>query len=245
VGVEATVRAVPHGGVTAAHDHDLGHLVYAGTGCYKVETPGGLWMAPPQQAIWIPPHTSHSARASGTVELYTIYFTAPVAESLPFECSIINVGLLLRALIFEISHWGIAVDLTRKQHVVALLLEELRPASVRAFRLRMPADKRLYAVCQSLIDSPGDNKSLAEWGAVVGASARTLARGFVRETTMTFAQWRQETRLIQAIEWLAQGASIETIARRVGYSSPSAFSEMFKKALGEAPIHYLDHLRAK
>lgn len=50
---------------------------------------------------------------------------------------------------------------------------------------------------------------------------------------MTFGQWRQQARLLLALERLAVGAKITDMALELGYESPSAFTSVFKKQLGK------------
>jgi len=71
------------------------------------------------------------------------------------------------------------------------------------------------------------------------ASARTLARLFVKETGLTFGAWRQQARLLKALEWLAEGRPVTAIAFDLGYESPSAFIAMFRRTFGVPPGRYL------
>ena len=66
-------------------------------------------------------------------------------------------------------------------------------------------------------------------------STRTLYRRFLRETGITFARWKQQARLLESIRRLAEGVPVTTVAIDLGYESPSAFSTMFRRALGIAP----------
>jgi AraC-like DNA-binding protein len=68
---------------------------------------------------------------------------------------------------------------------------------------------------------------------------RTFTRTFRRETGISFATWRQNVRLLDALARLAEGHSITETALDVGYSSPSAFTAMFHRAFGVAPTQYL------
>jgi AraC-like DNA-binding protein len=81
-------------------------------------------------------------------------------------------------------------------------------------------------------------RTLAAWAREIGVSDRTLARLFVRETGMTFAGWRQQLRLIRALEALAAGRSVTEAAMDVGYDSPSSFIAMFRRSLGTTPSQY-------
>jgi AraC-like DNA-binding protein len=53
------------------------------------------------------------------------------------------------------------------------------------------------------------------------------------------AQWRQHARLTRALERLAEGEAVATIADSLGYATPSAFVAMFRKAFGDTPGRYL------
>ena len=55
---------------------------------------------------------------------------------------------------------------------------------------------------------------------------------------MTFGQWRQQVRLITALEQLAGGAKVVDVAFNLGYNSPSAFATMFKRQFGASPSAY-------
>ena len=93
-------------------------------------------------------------------------------------------------------------------------------------------------ICRAMLEEPGSARTLGEWGRRTGASSRTLARGFLRETGLTFGRWRQQARLLEALTRLAQGQSVTNVALDLGYESPSAFTSMFKRALGKTPSAY-------
>ncbi|MNT43607.1 Regulatory protein SoxS [compost metagenome] len=64
---------------------------------------------------------------------------------------------------------------------------------------------------------------------------KTIQRRFARETGMTFGQWRQQARLLAALERLAAGAKVVDVALDMGYGSPSAFATMFRRQFGVPP----------
>ena len=66
-------------------------------------------------------------------------------------------------------------------------------------------------------------------------SEKTFHRMFVCETGITFGRWRQQIRLLLALEKIARGEKIVTVALELGYGSQSAFTAMFKKHLGTTP----------
>jgi AraC-like DNA-binding protein len=66
-----------------------------------------------------------------------------------------------------------------------------------------------------------------------------LARLFQRETGMSFGRWRERARIAEALARLAEGDSVQRVAHALGYESPSAFTAMFRRRLGQPPQHYL------
>lgn len=62
---------------------------------------------------------------------------------------------------------------------------------------------------------------------------------------MSFSKWRQQARLLSGIRMLAEGVPISTVAMDLGYESPSAFSAMFRRALGVAPSEYFQAIAAR
>jgi AraC-like DNA-binding protein len=119
-----------------------------------------------------------------------------------------------------------------------LILDELAASPAEPLHLPQPHDKRLRRICAALLAQPGDTASLEDWASRVGASPRTLARAFARETGMGFSTWRQQARLAAALQRLAAGAPVTAVALDCGYASPSAFTAMFRRALGTRPSDY-------
>lgn len=52
---------------------------------------------------------------------------------------------------------------------------------------------------------------------------------------MTFAQWREQARLLHALRRIAEGDKLIDVAFDCGYSSPSAFATMFRRHFGITP----------
>ncbi len=105
--------------------------------------------------------------------------------------------------------------------------------------LPMPQDRRLLRVTSQLLAEPADGRSLAQWAQWAGLSLRSLTRRFREETTLSFAQWRQQARLAEALRQLGDGRSVADIAHALGFSSSSAFVTVFRNHFGLPPGRYL------
>ncbi|EJL02080.1 transcriptional regulator, AraC family [Pseudomonas fluorescens Q2-87] len=222
------------------HTHRHGQLLYAISGVMRVATRGGMWFLPPKRALWIPAGEEHDQLMLSPVKMRSIYIEADVAASYGDSCRVVDVSLLLRELILVLANEPIEYSLEgRNIHVVALILSELESARTLPLQIPWPVDRRLLVVCNAILDTPGQARNVDYWADKVGASSRTLIRLFLKETGLTFRHWVQQVRLASALNRLEKGESIGLIARDLGYISASAFSAMFRRAMGESPRAFL------
>jgi AraC-like DNA-binding protein len=230
----------PSGFVIAPHSHPRAQLIYAADGVMRVISPLGAWVVPPLRAVWIPAGIEHEVRMSGAVAMRTLYVHPGAAPPALTTCAVIEVTPLLRALILRAVEEPIEYDERGAAGLVmALILAELARATAVPLRIPLPSDARLAALCRGLLEDPAEEATLDDWAERVGASARTLARLFQRDTGMGFTQWRQQVRLAEAVARLAKGDPVAGIADDLGYSSASAFTAMFRRMLGATPRQYL------
>ncbi|MGW2014373.1 AraC family transcriptional regulator [Streptomyces sp. NPDC001927] len=217
-----------------AHRHDEHQIVYAGSGVLAVTTDAGTWFAPGTRAIWVPAGTVHAHRAHGRLDLHLIGLPAddnPLGLDTP---TVLAVSPLMRELILAYTRSPEDTGPARGR-LLAVLRDELRSSPQQPLRLPAPTDPRLVAVCTILRADPADPRTLAELGAATGAGERTLSRLFRSDLGMTFPQWRTQARLYHALRLLADGIPVTTVAHRCGWSSPSAFIEVFRHAFGYTP----------
>nr|CEL14312.1 Transcriptional regulator, AraC family [Kibdelosporangium sp. MJ126-NF4]CTQ88679.1 Transcriptional regulator, AraC family [Kibdelosporangium sp. MJ126-NF4] len=217
-----------------AHRHDDHQIVYAGSGVLAVTTDAGTWFAPGTQAIWVPAGTVHEHRAHGHVDLHLLGLPSDTNPLSLHEPTVLAVGPLLRELIVaytrESSH-----ETPERRRLRAVLLDQLKASPQRAVHLPAPRDPRLVELCAMLHEDPADPRTLAEWGTNVGAGERTLSRLFRAELGMTFPQWRTQLRLYHALRMLADDVPVTTVAHRCGWSSASAFIDVFRRSFGHTP----------
>jgi AraC-like DNA-binding protein len=121
------------------------------------------------------------------------------------------------------------------QHVVALALHEIAHAATRPISVPACHDPRLRRVTEALLTDPADPRGLEAFAEMAGASARTLARLFRRETGMSFQAWRRQLRLTEGLAALSEGEAPARVAAAVGYSSGPAFGAAFRSVFGMTP----------
>jgi AraC-like DNA-binding protein len=233
-----TCRSIdyPAGHLIERHSHTRGQLVYAAHGVMLVAADAGQWIVPPTRGIWMPAGSEHWIRCIGTVHMRSLYVRPDAAPHLPTHSQAVGISPLLRELILA----GMKIELpyakaSRDARLMRLLLDELEALPVLPLHLPQPSDPRLQRICARLQDHPVDGSTLTDWAQLLEVDVKTIQRLFARETGMTFGQWRQQARLLRALEQLASGDKVIDVALSLGYESPSAFAAMFKRQFGEPP----------
>jgi len=227
-------KSFADGETIAAHAHRRHQLVWASRGVMRVETADGAWIVPTNRALWIPAGEVHALRMAGTVDMRTLYLE-PGSAAVPERPKLVSASALLRALLLDAAGWPLDRQDRRAALVTELILDELATLDAAPLYLPTPSDLRLKRVCDGLLADPGSPWTIEQWAWHVGASARTVARLFERETGMRFRDWRQQARLAVALVELARGTPVSRLARDLGYRNPSAFTVAFRKAMGTAP----------
>ncbi len=250
--VRVRARTMPADTHFEPHQHGWAQLAYSATGMLQViaarqpGVDGGdevTYIVPPSRAVWIAPGTRHAIHVLEAAEFRTLYMHAAVTPAGWSACRMIVVSPLLRELIPELDSHNRALAPQREAALAQLVMDEITHAATQPLGVPMPhplnGDKRLRALCESVMRAPSERATLAGWAGDVGASERTIARLFRDELGMSYQQWRQQVVLAHALPLLARGTPVSLVAAASGYASDSAFTAMFKAAMGEPPSTFL------
>jgi AraC-like DNA-binding protein/quercetin dioxygenase-like cupin family protein len=229
----------PTGHVIGWHFHDRDQLVYGSRGVMTVRTFDGTWTVPPHRAVWIRAKVPHTITISGSVFMRTLYVKAKLAKRLPRDCCVIHVSALLKELVLHACNVrSLKTTVKWQAHLVGVILHLLETVQMVPLQLPVLSDPRLVRIEEIFARDPADRSTLAQVCKQSGASKRSIERLFQEEIGMTFGKWRQQVRLMQGMRLLAEGAKVTHAALESGYSTPSAFISMFRKALGTTPTSY-------
>ncbi|PZT06056.1 AraC family transcriptional regulator [Stenotrophomonas maltophilia] len=233
------VTQYPVGTHIPGHKHQRHQLVYAISGLMVVRSEVGRWVVPSNRAIWMPAGMVHAVDCIAAVHMRSLYIDPSFALHLPAEPFAVQVSPLLRELLQAATLVkGEHIEDSRDGRVVRLLLDELHRMDVLPLHLPSPTDPRLQRICQHIQKHPGDDATLQDWAQALQVDVKTIQRHFASELGMTFGQWRQQARLLAALERLAVGDKVIDVALAMGYDSPSAFTSMFKRQLGQTPAAF-------
>jgi len=227
---------LPKAEKSRSHQHAWGQLIYAISGVLFVNTESGSYIVPPNRAVWIPGGIEHNIETPSGAKVRSLLFHREQTESLSPVCNVVEVSTLFRELILEAN--GLAEDydwLGKGGRLMQVIHDQIGEMETVPLHLPLPRAEILQEITEKLLLNPADNRSIDEWGSVVGASGRTLSRLYLKEVGMSFGNRRQIFRIQVALQILAQGESVTMVAYDVGYKSVSTFITMFRKQMGYTP----------
>lgn len=223
------------------HRHRRAQLFHIVSGAVTVETQRGAFVVPPERAVWIPSDIVHAVTYLHDTAQRFVFFRPEAVEHLPAEPAVIRLSPLLRELILALM--GYARDDAAggpAGRIVGVILDQLATEPAAPLHLPMPGSERLRRAVAALAADPARGENMAGIAAKAALSERSFERHFRAETGLSFRAWRQQARLMKAVEWLSLGGSVGEIADRLGYEQPSAFVAGFRRAFGVTPGRYFD-----
>ncbi len=229
---------------TDRHRHPRGQLLGALSGLLSVGLETQQWVVPATHAIWVPPHHWHALRSHGPFSGWSVFVEEAACAALPAAPRAIRTNALLREAVRRAATWPAGPRDTNETRIAELIVAEIAASPAQALGLPKPRDPRLVRITDALAADLADSRSAEDWARWAGMAPRTLSRHFLDETGMRFAQWRQQARVLRALERLAAGAPVTTIALELGYENVSAFIEMFRRTLGVTPGRHAAQVEA-
>ena len=213
-------------------------LIHVCAGVLTVRTESGRWVVPPGHALWIAADELHYLSAKAPVQLHSLYADAN-ASPLPAQSGALIPDTLVESLLAAAAELPHDTPFDEPAaRLVQVLLDRLAGLPAAPLGLTWPRDPRIRRIAEALSANPALPAVLDDLAVAAGVTARTAARLFVRETGQTFGQWRQQLRLLAALEYLGGGASVTQVALEVGYSDVSSFIAVFRDVFGDTPARY-------
>lgn len=244
-------RPVPYGAGEVRHHHRpkqmqgslqrtarQGKLIYACNGLLIVHSRVGHWVVPPTMVLRLQEGSAYRTYNAEHVALQKLVFSETLNQYLPIQDALYTLTPKSRKIIRQLA--SSVDDRQPNDKKMLALINKLNQAGTRKHKmlplcLGLPSDPRLACIHHyeyANLDAP---KTLQDWASELKNDTRTLHRLFVQEFGMSFVQWRQQTRLLIALEWLAGGRQVIDVALDLGYQSQSAFTAMFRRNVGITP----------
>ncbi|PSW16504.1 AraC family transcriptional regulator [Photobacterium rosenbergii] len=229
------------GSQTHWHTHNWGQWSYAVEGMLIVHTREGHYVAPPQFAIWIPAGVEHKVISNGAAQMRSLYIETRLLPDTPWtKPRVCSITPLVRELTLQFCTLAANYDKdSADSRLVQVLVDQIACLPTSSTQLTMPGDKRLTTIAEMLLHHPDEQRDIEQLGEIVGLSGRSVSRLFKQQTGLTFQQWRQRARLLEALNRLESGKPVTSVSIECGYDSVSAFVSIFKKQFGVTPGKYL------
>lgn len=230
---------VPATSVLELCEHDRNVLLWQVKGESRLDVDGVALALSAGMALWIPVDARHSFTVQRNSSVLPMFFPDDGRGGIGHPTIVtIDDHLETACLALVSSYYSLVeppADLTAV--VRALIAVQIAiPDGVR-----MPTSLPALRIARSLLLSPGDRRTLADWSRVVHLSTRSLERAFSSETGLTWRQWRQVSRMARATQLLlGSRMSVTAIAHRVGFDTHSAFTRAFREFHGISPTEFRD-----
>ena len=154
-------------------------------------------------------------------------------------------GLDLCLHLIRRDHCSAVAAVAARLSVMPLEREGGQAQFIVADHAPVPRGSVLEPVLRWLEDNIGAEVTLAKIAAHAGVSTRSLNRHFRDQTGMTPLQWLLRAR-IRRSQYLLEATdhAIDRIAADVGFGSPTAFRERFRRVVGTNPRAYRSAFRS-
>lgn len=221
------------------HRHSWGQLNVVEEGVIEISVDGKPYLSPPQYAIWIPPLVEHTSYSRQRVSYRALYLNPRLSALLPDEPCMLRLTGVFSAIVADFTdravHYATALE---DQRLAQVMVDQLvKQAPMRAF-LPLSDDPLLKPILTALQKDPSDPRTLSQWAQKVYSTERTLSRRCHQQLGMSFSDWKQRLKFLSAISMLRQGMKVNKVSIELGYSTPSAFINMFSRMSGNTPESY-------
>ncbi|MGR4009908.1 AraC family transcriptional regulator [Leucobacter sp. 1207-22] len=235
-----SVHVPDHAVTWARHSHPEHELLWTDRGVVTMVTGGRQWTVTPGIGLWIPAGMEHEGSSRESTEIRTTYF-APESWTRTWDKPVaVRLVPAARELLIHLKNTRMSVQQRLRAQQVCVDMLELNDSL--DLDVPIPEDQRLALLVEKVLGDPADDRSLEQWASLLNMTSRTLTRAFSAEVAMSFTQWRRLVRMRAALGALTDGDSVKYVARRVGYSTTSAFVTAFRKTVGCTPGEFTERI---
>ncbi|AQS40322.1 transcriptional regulator, AraC family [Shewanella psychrophila] len=235
------------------HSHPWHQIIFPVSGLLQSDIGKMSFIVPHNGMLFVPANTPHKSVAVTQTRFLSLYLN-PHLNSKPLNTKQLTtkqgikfldkpksclVTPFLKELLLHLIRGEQATQTEEMTtHLLLVLNDQLELANSYQIPLLIPGDRRLKMIFSQLKQQPDLQLTLSDWAKRVGASQRTLSRLCNKEFNQSFSLWRQNVRLVLALQYLESKLPINSIALELGYKSDSAFIHAFKKLFKQTPSQY-------
>ena len=155
----------PGGGAVLPQSAGWDQLIYASSGVMTVHAGDGIWVVPPDRAVWVPATVPHRIEMSGRTAVRTLYFRTglvPLSGTVPGRH---RRAAAARTDRHAVPRCPLRLTEPREQRLIGVIIDQLAEAPTAPLRLPRPTDPRANEVALVLLSHatariPDDRGSL-------------------------------------------------------------------------------------
>lgn len=215
--------------------HAVDELTWVREGRLVLRIGGQTLTATPHRTVYVPAGVEHDVEPVGNTTAKPLFLSA--VHHLGDRALALPRTDALNRLAAPLDEPGPGLGPAMAQFMDALL------PWVRTAPPPLPEEPRARHIARHLLAEPAASATLGELAAAERVSARTVQRAFLKETGLSFSQWRARCRLSAGAERLREGASVTQAARACGHT-PSTFIARYRAEFGITPGREAHQLRA-
>jgi len=125
-----------------------------------------------------------------------------------------------------------------QKRIIEIIVDQLKASKSIPLQLPHPSDSRAMRIVDALVAEPAEQKTLERLCEDCGASKRTIERLFVAETKMTFSKWRQQLRLLHAMQLLASARRLPEPLLKPAIAAPARSYQCFGNSSAQRRLDF-------
>ena len=237
--------------------HDFWEMIYAKTGSITISEDDKIYELSAGQAVFHKPMEFHrlKCKKGQKAELVIISFSSEGNLIEPLGNGVFKLNLYLEQMLFDtLKHITSSFDcsdiplkpseknpidenlsISKLETLLLSILAEISPSRKESYSVGAYNYKKIIEVMNSHID---ENLSVDEIASLCCLSTSNLKKTFKTYAGCGVTEHYNRLRIIRAAEYLKSGMSITAISKRMSFSSPGYFSNVFKRETGLSPLRY-------
>lgn len=237
--------------------HDFWEMIYAKTGSITISEDDKIYELSAGQAVFHKPMEFHrlKCKKGQKAELIIISFTLEGKLIDHLGNGVFELNLYLEQMLFDTlkqittsfdcseipvkSSGKNAVEenlsLSKLETLLLSILAEVSPSRKESYGVGAYNYKRIIEVMTSHLD---ENLSVDEIASLCCLSTSNLKKTFKTYAGCGVTEHYNRLRIMRASEYLKSGMSATDISRKMHFSSPGYFSNVFKRETGLSPLRY-------
>lgn len=210
-------------------------------GRFAMDFDHSSWPVPRHAAVYVPPGVVHNAHLDRKAIMLSFHIAPEVCEKfLPQKPTRFVLNAMTEEMLkhFTSVYKTSQASITAKR-IASLIIEEVRmSAQLPVDFALLPEHPLLRRIAQQFAQPKSLLRTVDDWAALYGMSGKTFSRLVLSECGITFGKWRNHFRLLQALEVISDGNSVEEAAAAAQYGTTSSFIDAFRRVFGCTPGVY-------